>query len=144
MCERSTEGGEKPPGCGIRGIAVTPEAGPHDWSLFFFDKGGLSTATAGNLRLHYFPFLTISLFNVKRGSRVSTAVNRKAGMGTLNELCVSSLQAFLCPAVKTLQQDPQGKVKSDLSALKFVLPSFHVFHRLNPIKWLCLACVYWG
>ncbi|KAG7468710.1 hypothetical protein JOB18_007669 [Solea senegalensis] len=27
-------------------------------------------------------------------------------MGTVNELCVSSLQTFLCPAVKTLQPAP--------------------------------------
>lgn len=57
----------------------------------------------------------------KGGSDASDGCEQKGGfhaaaMGTLNELCVSSLQTFLCPAVEALQQDPRGKVKSDMSA----------------------------
>lgn len=39
-----------------------------------------------------------------------TCLHAHAGtMGTVSELCVSSLQTFLCPAVKSLQEAP-GKV----------------------------------
>lgn len=42
--------------------------------------------------------------------------NHSGAMGTVCELCLSSLQTFMSPAVET-NQEPSGKVQAELSAL---------------------------
>lgn len=73
-------------------------------------------ALTGSRGLCNFPFSS-SQFESVGGSNLGNSHRRRrtfthilGAMGTVNELCVTSFQTFVCPAVKGVQQSP-GKVR---------------------------------
>lgn len=73
----------------------------------------------GKLGLLLLPFSSFSVaitrrekvaqLRTERYLHTLRGISHSGAMGTVSELCVTSLQTFLCPAVKALQQEP-GRV----------------------------------